>query len=185
MNKKWLVTFVIFSVLTFIISSITCSLTFYSDKKHTKINSDRILVDNGIIKNSLITYYESNTISLNNISPGYTKTYKFDISNINSNEISYDIEWNNINSTWNIQNQDYGSHPEEFVYSLSCLDGIYIDNTTMPFNDKNSKIIENQKLKSNTTNECELTILFKNTGNDQSYNSNKSFTGEYKVNIKE
>lgn len=185
MEKKWLLVLSIFSVLTFIFSAISCTLIFYSEKTHTKINGDSVVASNNIYKSTSIVYNGSNTINLSGLNPGDIRVYTFEINNNNSNTIKYDIKWEDVNSNWDDTNEGFTEkHPEELIYSLSCTDGKRIDNKQMP--SANSEIIlENSELKTNATNTCTLSIGFVKKDLDQSYNLNKSFGGTYKVIVKE
>lgn len=170
-----------FSVLT-LISSIICScLVFYNEKARTDVNSNKVLAANNIYKNTSIIYNQNNTLSLTNLNPGYTLEKTFSITNNNSNTIKYNLTWSNVTTTWNQNN----SHPEEFTYSIACTNGERVNNKQMPTSEEEFLILDDLELKTNKTNDCTITIKFINTGQDQSYNLNKTFTGKYKVNIKE
>jgi len=173
-----------FSMLTLISSIICSSLVFYNEKARTDVNSNKVLKANNIYKNTSIIYNQSNTLNLSSLTPGYTLEQTFSITNNNSNTIKYKIEWQNITSTWNY-NENNNAHPEEFIYSLACTNGERISNKQMPTDTNDLLIIDELELKTNKSNDCTLTIKFTSTGNDQSYNLNKSFRGTYKVIIKE
>ena len=181
MEKRLLILTCFFSVLTLISSIICSSLIFYNEKAITEVNSNKVIASNNIYKSTSIIYNKNNTISLSGINPGYSLEQKFTISNNNSNTIKYNIEWKNVVSTWNVSSNNMQVHPEEFIYSVSCTNGEKVENKTMPTSEKDYIILENLELKTNKTNECTIKILFLNKGVDQSYNSNKSFKGTYKV----
>lgn len=186
MDKKMMILIGFFSVATFISSVIGSCIVFYNEKARTDINSNKVLAATDIYKSVSINYYNNNLLKLNALQPGFSFEHKFSITNNNSNEINYDIVWNNVSSTWHYSENGMEAHPEEFIYSLTCSDGQKITNTPMPIDEKNNNIIfENQSLKTNKTNECTLKVTFISTGMDQSYNLNRSFGGEYKVIVKE
>ena len=156
MDKKWTILICVFSVLTFISSVIGSSILFMNDEIRTEANSNKVLANKNIYKSTSIVYEANNNLRLNSLNPGYNLEQKFSITNNNSNTIKYIIEWQNISSDWNSGN----GMPEEFS-------------------------LDNLELETNKTNECTIKINFINTGQDQSYNLNKTFTGTYKVIIKE
>lgn len=180
MDKKITILVCFFSVITLISSLVTSTLIFYSEQARTEANSNKVLATNNVYKSTSIVYNENNTINLSSITPGYTQTHTFSITNNNSNTIKYRIEWNNITSTW-ADATNGTAHPEEFVYTLSCSNGEAVNETEMPSKKESIEIIKDLELKTNKTNECTLKITFKQLGIDQSYNNNKSFRGTYKV----
>lgn len=184
MDKKWTILLCVFSILTFISSIISTTLIFYSERSHTKINSDSILADSNIYKSISIIYEQNNTINLSSLNPGDTRSYNFDITNNNSDSIKYSIKWEDVISTWYTSNTNY-SHQEEFVYSLVCSDGSKVENQTMPDTKEEKVIINNLELKPNKVNSCKLTVTFLNKNIDQTYNLNKIFGGTFKVIVKE
>lgn len=179
MDKKWTILICVFSVLTFISSVIGSSIIFMNDEIRTEANSNKVLANKNIYKSTSIVYEANNNLRLNSLNPGYNLEQKFSITNNNSNTIKYIIEWQNISSDWNSGN----GMPEEFSYSVNCSNGEKVENKQMPLN--NEVILDNLELETNKTNECTIKINFINTGQDQSYNLNKTFTGTYKVIIKE
>ena len=186
MYKKWMILVCSFSAITMIFSIICSGLIYYSETIRTELNSNRILANKNIYKKTSIIYEQNNSIKLSSISPGYSLTQNFSITNNNSNTIKYNIVWDNITSTWDISSDGITpAKPEEFVYSLSCTNGEKIENKTMPINNDKPIILENLELKTNQVNSCSINITFISKGIDQSYNLNKSFGGTYKVIIKE
>lgn len=174
-----------FSVLT-LISSIICScLVFYNEKARTDVNSNKVLATNNTYISTLVTYNQNNKLNLASLSPGYTLEQTFSITNNNSNTISYNLEWENVISTWNQSENSVTPHPEEFIYSIICTNGEKIENQTMPTDNKTNIILENLELKTNKTNACSIKISYLDKGTDQYYNNNKSFSGVYKVVVKE
>lgn len=186
MGKKWMILLSSFSVLTLISSILCSSLIYFSEQARTDINSNTVVATNNIYKSTSVNYDQNNNLNITNLNPGDQITNNFSITNNNSNTIKYNIEWNNITSTWNIGNDYQTAHPEEFTYSINCTNGEKIDNKQMPLsNDEEKIILKDLELKTNKTNNCSITINFKNTGYDQSYNYNKSFGGTYKVVVTE
>ena len=185
MDKKLVILVCFFSVLTLISSIICSSLVYLNETARTEANGNTVLATNNIYKSTSINYNQNNTLSFSSINPGYSITQSFNIINNNSNTIKYNIEWSNVVSTWNSSADGQTAHPEEFTYSLSCSNGEKVDSKQMPINNDNNIILENLELKTNKSNDCTITVTFKNTGMDQSYNYNKSFRGTYKVVIKE
>ena len=184
MDKKITILVCFFSVITLISSLVTSAFVFYSEQARTEANSNKVLATNNVYKSSSIVYSENNTLNISSISPGYSTTRTFSITNNNSNTIKYRIEWDNVTSTWE-DSSSLSSHPEEFVYTLSCSNGEAVKETIMPTKNKTVNILENLELKTNKTNECTLKIEFKNLNIDQSYNDNKSFRGTYKIVVEE
>lgn len=184
MDKKITILVCFFSVITLISSLTTSAFVFYSEQARTEANSSKVLATNNVYKSSSIVYNENNTLNLSGLTPGYSTTHTFSITNNNSNTIKYRIEWNNITSTW-ADATNGTTHPEEFTYTLTCSNGEAIKQTTMPTSKKTIKILDNLELKTNKTNECTLKIEFQNLGIDQSYNNNKSFRGTYKIVVEE
>ena len=184
MEKKILVLVCFFSALTLIVSISSSALVFYNEQARTEANSNKVLATNNIYKSNSIVYNQTNTYNLSGIAPGYTSTHTFSITNNNSNTTMYKIVWENVTSTWG-DVIDGISHPEEFVYSVTCSNGEAVKSTQMPINRESKVILDNLELKTNKTNECTLKVEYIKTGLDQSYNNNKSFRGTYKVIVKE
>ena len=182
MDKKITILVCFFSVVTLISSLITSTLIFFNEQARTEANSNKVIATNNIYKSTSIVYNQNNTLNLSGLTPGYTNTHYFSITNNNSNSIRYRIEWESITSTWN-EEVNGSSHPEEFIYKLSCSNGETVNQTTMPIS--NTTILKDLELKTNKTNDCSLTVEFINTGVDQSYNNNKSFRGTYKIIVEE
>lgn len=185
MDKKLVILVCFFSVLTLISSIICSSLVFFNEKARTEVNSNKVLATNNIYKSTSIIYNNNNTLNLSGLTPGYSIEHSFSIINNNSNTIKYNIEWADILSTWNTANAGYQAHPEEFIFNLTCTNGEKIENKQMPASNKNDIILEDLELKTNKSNDCTIRVTFKSTGQDQSYNYNKSFRGTYKFVIKE
>ena len=175
MAKKWMIILCLFSVLTFICSLISSITIIVNENARTELNSKEVLASSNIYKSTSITYNQSNELNLINLVPGQQITQTFTITNNFSNSTIYSIKWYNVVSNWN------EPHPEELVYSLSCTNGEQLQETVMPTTNDNLTILENLELKTNKSNTCTITITFKSTGLDQSYNFNKSFKGTYKV----
>ena len=173
-----------FSLLTFISSVICTSLIFYNEKNRTEINSEKVIASRSIYKTSSIVYNQGNSISFSNVSPGYTLKKTFSITNNNSNTIKYKLEWENVVSNWGTE-IDGEAHPEELIYSLTCTNGEKLLNQQVPTDNKNNLIIDNIEVKTNNTNNCTITINFKNLDTGQEYNLNRSFGGKIKVSVVE
>lgn len=185
MDKKWMILTCFFSVLTFVSSVICSCLVFYNEKARTEVNSNKVLAVGNLYKSTSIIYNQSNHLNLSSLSPGFTVEKSFSITNNYSNTIIYDIVWDKVITTWNYSDNGLSAHPEEFVYSISCTNGEKIDNKQMPVEENDYNILSSLELKTNKSNECTIKITFINNGLDQSYNLNKSFSGTYKVVVKE
>lgn len=182
MDKRITILVCFFSVITLISSLVTSALIFYNEQARTEANSNKVLATNNVYKSTSIVYNQNNTFNLSELKPGYTTTHKFSITNNNSNTIKYRIEWSNVTSTWNEEINGI-SHPEEFVYTLTCSNGENKKTTIMPT--KNGTILTDLEIKTNKTNECSLKVEFINTGLDQSYNNSRSFRGTYRIIVEE
>lgn len=185
MDKKWMILTCFFSMLTFISSVICSCLVFYNEKARTEVNSNKVLATNNTYKSTNIIYYQNNLLNLSELTPGYNLEQSFSIINNNSNTTYYDIIWSNVTSTWNVASNGFSSHPEEFIYSLICSNGEKIESKQMPIDNNDNVILENLELKTNKSNDCTIKVSFINNGLDQSYNLNKSFSGTYKIVVRE
>ena len=173
MDRKWMIVTCFFSIVTFISSIICSSLIFYNEKNRTEINSEKVLATNTIYKNSTIIYDENNSIDFSNVSPGYTTTKKFSITNNNSNVIKYKIYWSDVVSTF---------EPDKLIYSLSCSNGEKTSGKSIPTEEEDYIIVDNAELKTNSTNNCSITISY--TNNDEYLaDQNRSFGGKYQIEI--
>jgi len=173
MDRKWMIVTCFFSIVTFISSIICSSLIFYNEKNRTEINSEKVLATNTIYKNSTIIYDENNSIDFSNVSPGYTTTKKFSITNNNSNVIKYKIYWSDVVSTF---------EPDKLTYSLSCSNGEKTSGKSIPTEEEDYIIVDNAELKTNSTNNCSITISY--TNNDEYLaDQNRSFGGKYQIEI--
>ena len=155
MDKKWVILLCFFSVLTFISSVVSSFFVFMNDEVRTEANSHKVLANKNIYKRTAINYDENNSLNIAVINLGYNKEYKFNITNNNSNAITY---------------------------SLNCSNGEKVENKDMPLT--NEVIVDNLELATNKTNECTLKINVSNIANQLNV-ANGSFTGTYKVVIKE
>lgn len=180
MDKKLVILVCFLSVLTLISSIICSSLVFFNEKARTEVNSNKVLVTNNIYKSTSIIYDSNNTLSLSGLNPGYTVEQKFSITNNNSNTIKYNLEWSDIVSTWHTSDTGAQSHPEEFIYSVTCSNGESTGEKQMPTSTEENIILKDLELKTNKSNDCTIKVTFKVTGYDQSYNLYKSFKGTYK-----
>ena len=181
MAKKWMIVLCLFSVLTFICSFISSVTIIINENARTELNSTEVLASNNTYKSTSITYNNNNELNLNNLNPGHQITNTFTITNNHSNSVYYSIKWYNVSSTWGTAAQGATAHPEEFVYSINCTNGEQVNGKIMPTDKDDLTILKNLELKTNKSNTCTITITFKSTGLDQSYNLNKSFKGTYKV----
>ena len=173
MDRKWMIITCFFSIITFISSVICSSLIFYNEKNRTEINSEKVLASNTIYKNSSIIYNENNMIDFSNVTPGYTITRTFSITNNNSNSIKYKIYWSDIVSTFEV---------EKLTYSLSCSNGEKVANKQVPTKESEYSIIDEAEIKTNSTNNCSITIVY--TNNDEYIQEqNRSFGGKYQIEI--
>ncbi len=175
MDKKWVILLCFFSVLTFISSVVSSFFVFMNDEVRTEANSHKVLANKNIYKRTAINYDENNSLNIAVINLGYNKEYKFNITNNNSNAIKYRIEWQNVSNSWQDSN-------DTFTYSLNCSNGEKVENKDMPLT--NEVIVDNLELATNKTNECTLKINVSNIANQLNV-ANGSFTGTYKVVIKE
>jgi hypothetical protein len=120
MDKKLVILVCFLSLLTLISSIICSSLVFFNEKARTEVNSNKVLASNDIYKSTSIIYNNDNTLNLSSLEPGFSLEHQFSIVNNNSNTIKYNIEWSDIISTWNTSENSIPTHPEEFVYSITC-----------------------------------------------------------------
>lgn len=179
MDKKWMILIGFFSAVTLISSIISTSIILLNDDIRTEVNSNKVLATKNTYKSTSVIYDENNNLKISAIEPGYNLEQKFRISNNNSKTIKYKIVWQNVTSNWNLDN----ANPAEFTYSLNCSNGEKVTSKQMPL--ENETIIDNLELQTNKVNECSITINFANTGQDQSYNLDRSFVGTYKVIVTE
>ena len=185
MDKKIVILVCFFSLFTLISSLISSAFIFCSEQARTEANSNKVLATNNIYKSTSIIYNQNNKFNLSGLKPGYKTTHSFSITNNNSNTIKYKIEWSNITSTWGEKISGI-SRPDDFQYTLVCSNGEAVQKTTMPYNEENLLIIDNMELKTNKTNECNLTVEYLDLGIiNQSQNNSNSFRGIYKIIVKE
>lgn len=162
-----------FSILTFVSSIICSSLIFYNEKNRTEINSKEVLATNNIYKTSSIIYKQNNTINFANVNNGYSVTRNFSVTNIDSDSIKYKIVWENIVSTYD---------NDHLTYSLSCTNGEKITDAKIPTSEKEYTIIENIEVKTNNTNNCTITVNYKNESEAETgMVEEKSFGGKYQI----
>lgn len=67
MEKKMVILVGFFSVLTLVSSVITSSLVFFNEKARTEANSNKVLIEEGIYKNTSINYERNNTLNLSDL----------------------------------------------------------------------------------------------------------------------
>ncbi|MBQ4030212.1 MAG: hypothetical protein II625_00540 [Bacilli bacterium] len=176
MDRKWMIVACFFSILTFISSIICSSLIFYNEKNRTEINSEKVLATNNIFKTSQIIYKQDSTINFSNVSDGYSVSRTFSVVNNNSNVIKYKVVWSNIVSSYDNQ---------MLTYSLSCSNGEKVADKQIPSNDKEYTIIDNVEVKTNSTNNCTITINYSDKEELEEEQpeepTNRSFGGKYQV----
>ncbi len=183
MNKRLLILTCVFSVLTFI-SSLMCSLlVYFNERERTNINGQEVLASNNVYKSSSIIYNQNNQIKIENPTPGYSTTYSFSITNNNADLLKYNVEWDNVSSTWEVPNETLIPNPSEFTYYIECSNGTKVDKKKMPTNSDEYIIMKDLEVKAKDTISCSMKIEFVKKDIDQTYNLNKSFVGTYKIKL--
>ena len=171
MGKKWMILICFFSILTFISSVITTIILFRIEHNRDEIKTTSLKATTKNYQKNSITYYGDNNISLVDLLPGAKIEKSFSIANINSDTLKYTIKWHNVVSNWNFEN-------ENFIYTLNCDDFEKIIKK-MPTNPE--EIITEQEIKSNSQNNCVLTIEVL----DSEYIPGNEFSASYIISIED
>ena len=127
-------------------SKIDTSILFKTTEENTKVKLS--------MQNIKISYLDNVDFSKDKIVIGWTKTKKFTITNDSNQDMTYDINWNDI-----INNFGWGNRPN---YELS-IDGNKLVNLTsqLPYAVNNGeKIVKNIQIKANTEQEVVLNYAY-------------------------
>jgi len=164
-NKKVLILVIIIALL-FVIACMGIVFSWYqSAEKETKTTNT---LDT---QNKNLKRLGKTDIHYSALTPGWTDTKVFAISNTGTESITYALEWKDISNNF--------IRPTDLVLSLtSTNNGGVVTEQIIPTTGKNINIISDITIGMGVTQEYVVTFAYKKVdGEDQSIDSKSSFTG--------
>lgn len=138
-----------------------------------------------VSKSLKLLFEDGETISVENIEPGWTAEKTFTVKNKGSVNLYYSINYGNLVNTF---------INDEMIYTLSCTRYSNYENKTISgtcdgitssipysFNESTKKMIGGILIEPNITHEYTLTITFVETGENQNYNKLKTFNTKLQI----
>ena len=194
MERKNVIFLTVVAIETFLVAVIGATFAYFSTQVQSNVSDNNNQVNVGTAKLGsvpmIIFDVTGNKIDMANAVPGASSNSSFTIKNNSDLDLSYNISWKDVTSTFNEANADFvGSAPstqaDELKYSVSCtatMEGstpISKDNVTAPLVD--GPIASNLIVKAKDTATCNITVNFLETNENQNYNQGRSFTGTINV----
>lgn len=194
MERKNVIFLTVVAIATLLVAVIGATFAYFSTQVQSNVTDDSNKVDLGTAKlNSLpmiVFDVTGNKINMANAVPGDSGSSSFTIENNSDIDLSYNISWKDVVSTFNEADTDFvGSAPntqaDELKYSVSCtatIEGstpVSKSEITAPLTD--GPIASNLVVKAKDTATCSITVNFVETNTNQNYNQGRSFTGTINV----
>lgn len=194
MERKNVIFLTVVAIATLLVAVIGATFAYFSTQVQSNVSDNNNQVNVGTAKLGsvpmIIFDVTGNKIDMANAVPGASSNSSFTIKNNSDLDLSYNISWKDVTSTFNEANADFvGSAPstqaDELKYSVSCtatMEGstpISKDNVTAPLVD--GPIASNLIVKAKDTATCNITVNFLETNENQNYNQGRSFTGTINV----
>ena len=164
MERKLLWILCVLSIFTFTTSLFSSLLIYFNDNNHTRVNSNSVTSKITKYKKSMIVYENGKHVDIRNIGAGFDANYLVSITNDNSDDISFQIKWDNVKNDWNPI--DY----QNFIYSVNCDNGAVIDNQSMPFSSEGKVILSPLVVSSNKTVSCGIRVRYNSNYLEQTSN---------------
>ncbi len=165
MERKLLWILCIVSIMTFASSLFSSLLIYFNENNHTRVNSSNIINTKTKYKKSLIVYETGKSVSIKDVAGLFEKDYWVSITNDNSDDIIYQIMWKNVTSDWNTTDN------VNFVYGVSCDNGVVIDNNVMPNTNEEKVIVGAIVVSANKSVACGIKVRYAGNYLEQSNNS--------------
>lgn len=193
-ERKNVIFLTVVAIATLLVAVVGATFAYFSTQVQSNIIDNNNKVDIGTAKLSsvpmIIFDVTGNKIDMANAVPGDSGSSSFTIKNDSEIDLSYNISWKDVVSTFNEVDADFvGSAPasqaDELKYSVSCtatVEGstpVTKTDITAPLTD--GPIASNLTVKSKDTATCNITVNFIETNKPQNYNQGRSFTGTINV----
>ena len=194
MERKNVIFLTVVAIATLLVAVIGATFAYFSTQVQSNVSDNNNQVNVGTAKLGsvpmIIFDVTGNKIDMANAVRSASSNSSFTIKNNSDLDLSYNISWKDVTSTFNEANADFvGSAPstqaDELKYSVSCtatMEGstpISKDNVTAPLVD--GPIASNLIVKAKDTATCNITVNFLETNENQNYNQGRSFTGTINV----
>lgn len=197
MERKNVIFLTVVAIATLLVAVVGATFAYFSTTVQSNINNNQNKVDIGTAKlasSTIIFASSGDKIDMQNAVPGSSANTSFTITNDSDIDLSYDISWKDVTSTFNTPDDDYNAETDgavpttqkdELKYSVSCT-------TTKEGSSQGSKeetapttatapILSNQLIKAKDTATCTVTVNFIETNTNQNYNQGRSFAGTIDV----
>lgn len=193
-ERKNVIFLTVVAIATLLVAVVGATFAYFSTQVQSNITDNNNKVDIGTAKLSsvpmIIFDVTGNKINMANAVPGDSSSSSFTIENSSDIDLSYNISWKDVVSTFNQADEDYvGTAPDtqadELKYTVSCtatMEGstpVSKTDITAPLTD--GPIASNLVVKAKDTATCNITVNFIETNENQNYNQGRSFTGTINV----
>lgn len=193
-ERKNVIFLTVVAIATLLVAVVGATFAYFSTQVQSNVTDNNNKVDIGTAKLSsvpmIIFDVTGNKINMANAVPGDSGSSSFTIENSSDIDLSYNISWKDVVSTFNEADEDYeGSAPDaqadELKYTVSCtatMEGstpVSKTDITAPLTD--GPIASNLVVKAKDTATCNITVNFIETNANQNYNQGRSFTGTINV----
>ena len=164
LNRKYQIALLVIAIML-IVSGV--SYAYFAVT--TNGNSNPNVVTSGTMK---ITFTDGPEVRLNNAIPGDTLTKTFSVTNTGNVDTNYDVYLSDVINNF--------ADPTDLSYTLTSTNGANVVETTLPT--ATSKIVSNQSIGVNVTQNYTLTIKFLNKNQAQDTNQGKTFSAKIQIN---
>lgn len=194
MERKNVIFLTVVAIATLLVAVVGATFAYFSTQVQSNVTNEGNKVDVGTAKLDslpmIVFDVTGNKIDMTNAVPGDSKESSFTILNNSELDLSYNISWKDVVSTFNVADEDYeGTAPttqaDELKYTVSCtatIEGstpVSKPDITAPLAD--GPIASNLVVKAKDTATCKITVNFVETNENQNYNQGRSFTGTINV----
>lgn len=194
MERKNVIFLTVVAIATLLVAVIGATFAFFSTQVQSNVTNGENKVDIGTAKLDslpmIVFDVTGNKINMEKAFPGDSSNSSFTIKNNSDMDLSYNISWKDVVSTFNQADADFvGSAPstqaDELKYSVTCtatIEGstpVTKTDITAPLVD--GPIASNLLVKAKDTATCNITVNFVETSKPQDYNQGRSFTGTINV----
>jgi len=174
MDRKHTVFLTIIAVATLLVAVVGATFAYFTTSVTGNASASVVEVKTASLG---IVYTSGQDLILGNDSsgvvPGATASTTFTVKNNGEVPMTYNVKWAAISNSFD------AAHLDELVYTLTNDAGLSKTNVTMP---TAAGAIENTiTIPAGATHSYTLVVTFRETGSEQNYNQNKSFSGKIEV----
>ncbi|MGM9834828.1 MAG: TasA family protein [Bacilli bacterium] len=196
MEQKNVILLTVISIATLLTAVVGASFAYFSTtvEKNVTGQANEASVTTAKYTASTITFSTTgDKIVMENAIPGDSKSTTFEIANSGNTDITYNVAWTGVTSTFGEKDADATdgtdvTNPQDNLkYSLVCVDAdsraeVINTNDVVAPTTATASIKAGQVIGAGKTHECTLTVKFINiTDASQNYNQGRSFEGTIDV----